>query len=374
MRFQLLVLAGLTFIGTAAAQISNETIQAYNVAMQAGDKDMIIPAAEALAREAVANPEHDIAQATAFEAAWMLCLVNACTNAAEAATFAAATPPDNEDAYPSAELRNVLASYVAWQENDSRGNRREMSAHLSELSADDISLVSITIHREHFLYYTQKGAWRDAERAAKAAADHSAAVKDEVFEDYALAALTGIAAAFNGGPKIEQYRDIQALRQEISAVRAELYNTSPDTTNAFLDKIGYRSDAWEGALQAYFNSEGRRRKVKQIQDEFDLDDTLVQEDTSDLCAGDFDGPPRIAYPSRALDRLQYGSIIVGFDLNNGKTENVQVLAAVPEGVFDDAAKRAVENLTWSPAEGIDPSSCSMKRENIIYPFVFAISP
>jgi hypothetical protein len=372
MRFYVFVLASFLFVAPAAAQLSNETIGAYNEAVQAGNPVMIIAAAEALAEAAMATPDNDESSAMAFEAAWMLCLVNECENAGDAAAFAAADIPTVEDAYPSAKLRNVLASYTAWKADDSKRNREEMVSHLFELGPDDISRVSLTVHREHFLYCAQKGAWRDAERAATAAAEHSAAVKSEVFEDYALAKLTSITAGFNARPKIEQYRYIQELREELRRTMSEQNTALPDTPNTFLEKIGYRADAWEGAMNAYFISVGDQKKIEQVREDLGLDDAPALEDTSDLCEGGFDGPPQIDYPRDALRNFSIGSVIVGFSLNNGKTENVEVLAAVPEGVFEAVAKKAVEDLTWSPAEGVDTSSCSMVRENIVYPFVFSL--
>ena len=368
MRLHLIFLIGLLFTAPAVADISNETIRAYNEALSAGEEPGIIETAEALANEAAASPDIEGADAMAFEAAWMLCLVNECKNANDAASFAAANVSGVETDYPSTELRNVLASFAAWKEDDSNSNRRTMVARLAELDADDVSIVSMTIHREHFIYCANKRAWKDATKAATAAANHTAAFKNEVFEEYAFAQLNAIIAAFQNRPDVDQYHDMLQLRQEIEENRALLQESSPDTENTGLTKIGYRTDAWTGALQAYFISTGDQRKVDRIEETLDLDGFPVQEDTSDLCEGDFNGQPQIEYPREALRDLAIGSIIVGFDLSNGKTENVEVLAAVPEGIFDEAAKKAVEELTWSPAEGIDLSSCSMERSNIIYPF------
>ena len=98
------------------------------------------------------------------------------------------------------------------------------------------------------------------------------------------------------------------LRQEIRENTALLQESSPDTENTGLTKIGYRTDAWTGALQAYFISTGDRRNVDRIEETLDLDGFPVQEDTSDLCEGDFNGQPQIEYPREALRDLAIGSM------------------------------------------------------------------
>lgn len=55
------------------------------------------------------------------------------------------------------------------------------------------------------------------------------------------------------------------------------------------------------------------------------------------------------YPRTALQRGIEGYVDVRFDVNEqGQTENIQVLSAVPEGVFNSAAIKAVAKWRYQP--------------------------
>jgi len=328
----------------AYADISNDKVIAYNEAVNAGaDLDAIIKASTELAEEAIENADDERATLLAFEAAWMLCQTGNCQQGAKAAQFAASLPALAKGDYPSLETREVLLIPV--------------------------SQISIQAHREHFLYCSSKGAWRDAAKAAAAAADHAAVFKNELFDEYAFAELTRISSSFNSKQEIELYEDISQLEVDIKETLKALRAARPDANTDIIDTLGYKASAWKGAIGAYFDSIGRQVAIKRIDETFAALNT-EEANEAELCPGSFDKPPRVVYPEGAAVRGRVGSVIAGFSVKNGKPVDIKILAAVPEKVFDQTVIESIEPLTWSLAEDADPSNCTPDRENIIFPFVF----
>ena len=57
------------------------------------------------------------------------------------------------------------------------------------------------------------------------------------------------------------------------------------------------------------------------------------------------------YPHRAAHRGIEGYVVVRFDISEtGTTENIEILEAVPEGIFDKAAERAITRWKFTPYE------------------------
>jgi len=283
----------------AYADISNDKVIAYNEAVNAGaDLDAIIKASTELAEEAIENADDERATLLAFEAAWMLCQTGNCQQGAKAAQFAASLPALAKGDYPSLETREVLTSYITWKDNDSKANRETLVAKLAQLDADDVSQISIQAHREHFLYCSSKGAWRDAAKAAAAAADHAAVFKNELFDEYAFAELTRISSSFNSKQEIELYEDISQLEVDIKETLKALRAARPDANTDIIDTLGYKASAWKGAIGAYFDSIGRQVAIKRIDETFAALNT-EEANEAELCPGSFDKPPRVVYPEGA---------------------------------------------------------------------------
>lgn len=359
---------------SAAADISNEKIRDYNEAVAAAtDMDRIMAAALALAEDAMDNPGNETATLLAFEAAWTLCQIGQCDKAGDAAKFASTQTAIPDDGYPSEGTRQVLNSYIDWKTDASNANRNKLAKSLANLEQDDVTQISLAAHREHYQYCTSKGAWRDAAKAAAAAARHTERLKSDIFEDYAMAEYTRISSEFNASQTSRTYEDAIVLRQEVDARIKELHAANPEASIDFLQQLSYEVNAWEGMANAYLVSTGKDRQVRRIREKFpDID--AEPEDTSDFCQGNFDAPPYVTYPQSAAASGRIGSLLVGFTIDNGRTRDVEVLAAVPKGVFDEEAIRAISELTWSPAEGVDITQCSMVRENVVYPLIFSLQP
>lgn len=65
-----------------------------------------------------------------------------------------------------------------------------------------------------------------------------------------------------------------------------------------------------------------------------------------LAAIDFELPE---YPRRAYNSGRQGWVIIKLDVNDlGKTENVEIERALPEGLFGGSARGAVKNWSFQP--------------------------
>lgn len=373
MRLLYLLLAFFLTASLANADISNARIKAYNEAVNAGsDLDAIVSASVELAEAAIENPDDENASLLAFEAAWMLCQTGNCGKGAKAAQFAADQPATAEGVYPSLQTRELLSSFITWKTDDTKANRETLVSKLANLNAEDVSQISVTAHREHFLYCASKGAWRDAEKAAAAAAMHTSSFKSDLFDEYAFAELTRITSAFSVRKDVALFEDINQLKLDIDTTLREIRNTNPEATPETLDTLGHRTTAWEGAIGSYFYSVGLERKIEPIKEKFS---TLRAETPSeaDQCPGGFDRPPRIRYPESAAATGRVGSVVAGLTIKNGEPVDIKILAAVPEKTFDREVIRALKSLKWELSEEADPSKCTPDRENIVYPFVFSLN-
>lgn len=373
MRFFLITLALLLFAPVSFADISDAAIDNYNKALtEATRAEEISSAAQALASEALASPDDEMSTLLAFEAAWTLCQIGQCKEGLPAANFAAARTAKSADEYPSQETRTVLARYMAWKLDDSNENRKDLASALSTLKAGDVSQVTLAAHRGHYLYCTQKGAWRDAAKAAAAAAQHSAAIKSDIFDEYALAELTRITAEFQLNKTAQVYSDIVDLEDEVDTRLHEIRQANPKAENQTLTSIRYKTIALSGAINAYLSSTGNTQSIKRIHRNRPARAPVEQPDPN-FCEGSIVKPPRPSYPQKALDDGIIGSLVIGFTIDQGKPKDIQVLAAIPQGVFEKEAIRAMEEIKWAPKEGIDTSTCSMVQEGFVYPMVFSIS-
>ena len=59
-----------------------------------------------------------------------------------------------------------------------------------------------------------------------------------------------------------------------------------------------------------------------------------------------------SYPSRAFNKGRQGWVIMRLDVSaSGETENVEVERSLPDGLFENASMKAVQNWTFRPPQG-----------------------
>ena len=105
------------------------------------------------------------------------------------------------------------------------------------------------------------------------------------------------------------------------------------TKDTFIPKSQYPPDPW---VKGYSNP----------------DDCLGGEE---LAAIKFELP---GYPRRAFNSGRQGWVIVKLDVaESGDTENVSIERAVPDGMFGDNARRAVQDWQFQPPRGGRLENC-----------------
>ncbi|MEM8637170.1 MAG: energy transducer TonB [Pseudomonadota bacterium] len=361
--------------GYAHGQISNDAFAAYNDAVRSGsDRSLIVSAAENLAAEAISNPDDPIAGVAAFESAWMLCVLDQCDRASQPAELAAGATDETTVSHASQSTRDLLVAYVDWKIENTRKTRNALDTALESLPEGDVSLVSVRAYREYYTHCARNRRWYDAERVAKAASEHMDSLKADLLSEISLAKLVAISASAKAGPSMDDYESALALERDLSARRRELEVAGEDMPE-ILSELEYRAMAWQKAISAYLRSTGKRRRVDALDEAYseDIGQSVLDEGWSEeLCGGDFDFDPPLRYPRRAAYRGEVGSVIMGLSIVDGIPENIVVHAAVPDNEFGEVARETLEKWRWIPSEGVDLTSCSMSRDNIVVPFVFQL--
>lgn len=92
------------------------------------------------------------------------------------------------------------------------------------------------------------------------------------------------------------------------------------------------------------------------------------------CDGEFRNRAKVKYPRIAAKQGQWGAVILQYDLNDeGRVTNESVLAAIPEGAFEQAALKWVKKYRFR-AENRDQVgvTCRLNRRGIVQDLVFQI--
>ena len=377
MRFQLLVLVGLLFNAPAVADISNETIRAYNEALSAGEEPGIIETSKALAAEAVANPEHSQAVLLAFEAASQLCTRGACKDAKTAANFVANAPITDPTAHPVSEDRILLNAFAEWTDKKSSKTRKELDAALDTITPMAPTNLSIDAMQARYSYDLAEGRLGSAAETAGQAGDHIRPIATEAPGLYASSEFLAAVSLFNSRQSRMAHEDMAHLQGWLSQFREALGDEAPD----WVSQQYYRAYAWRLTMDAWFQSAGlispiHKRNIDDILASYENEDseTDVAGDTDSLpfCKGVFRQIPRLRFNSRQIaDR--FGSVIITTALKDGKSVDPVVRAAVPEGVFEDNIVDTIAKWTWEPEEGQNIGiDCSMSADESVHSFVFII--
>ncbi|MEL7479974.1 MAG: energy transducer TonB [Pseudomonadota bacterium] len=386
LRWLYLAMSAIFLSGSVShAEISQQTIAAYNEAISNADPAQIEQAAKQLAEAAMSEPNHPDAALMAFEAAWSLCQIEQCEAGREAAAFAAAQPANG---YPSEPIRQVLISYIDWTGKDTRKTRRTLDAALLELQADDVTTLSITVFQSKIFADLRDTRWENAATLSKAAIDHFETVANEIPSRLNMMRLLSVTSAFNADPDYTHLALMAELEAQfdLERVRAEQISES-GTAPTWMDDLYWRAYAWRLAIEAFVRtvepSKLRRVDVQEIQAPYareieslrqSIEDVPIETDErAPFCEnGQFNMRPPIRYPRSAAFKGRFGAVIASVSVRNGKPSDVQILSAVPLEGFASAVEETVRKWVWEPADGTDLSNCDLHRDNIIMPFVFSI--
>ncbi len=382
-------LAGLIGLGcaqVASAQISSNTLTAFNQAVEAGDATAIEVASTNLMNEAIANPDDPDALIAAYEAALKLCDID-CAAALPGAEFALGFPATGQ--HPIMAERELLAVFAAFSRESNRRTRNRLEAALSDLQ--DPTLLSA---RAFFPLYANQAArnnFDDAARVAAMAVEHLRPVRSSVPEFYYHALEAHATTLYLHEKSLESHDAM--FRWNAEMIQMESMIAREDQPE-WLRSNYWRSEAWAYAARAFIESTvGYDDRVVsgfdrvETPSEAEIDEIYAEypraeravENSDDVetglphCDGDLVMPHDISFPSDLAFRGLVGSAFARFRFNDtGQVMDAEIIAAVPPEVFDDTILTDAHTWYFQIAEGVDPSTCRLNHENVILPVSFTL--
>ena len=123
-------LMGLGLAQTAQAQISADSLTAFNQAVETGDAAAIETASTNLMNDAIANPDDPDALIAAYEAALKLCDID-CEAALPGAEFALGFPATGQ--HPIMVERELLAAFADFSRRSTGSTRARLETALTNM-------------------------------------------------------------------------------------------------------------------------------------------------------------------------------------------------------------------------------------------------
>lgn len=359
----------LSLCTAAHAEISRELITQYNLAIQSKDPVNIVDTAAMLGQSAIDNPDDTQSTLIAFETAKNICLRGACERAQPMLHFIQEAQP----AAPNTEQIALLQAMSAWAANTDKKSEDALISSLLGLKDNQPSLISITAFDTLLEALLKRKDHKAVMRASKAAADHTYSVRDTIPAKWAAYQIISLSRDFDRSRKLEALPDTALLS---AFLLDKLQDT--DEKDSKLANAYYTADAWLLAMEAFGasrNSSKDRRLIEQSKKILADRAEKEQRESNELplCKGVLAPLPRPSYPRNAALNGYVGSVIVGFDLVEGKSENFRVLASVPTDVFDEAALAAVKVLEWQIIDPLAPDGCrTSSHRPVVYPLQWTL--
>ncbi len=385
MRYLWILLFSVFVSPFARADVSNDVIRAYNAALANGsDQDAIIKSAQALAAEAIANPEDDTSILLAYEAGATLCRLGRCADAVAAANYVNTRPVTDPKAYTILEDRALLAALANWETDKTRKTRRELDRVLDNLIETVPSQLSLQAFEARYNDDLSRGRIGRAAMSAEDASHHLRPIADLIPQQYVEAERTSAISMFNSDQDPEARRRIAHLQGWLGQQRRLAGADAPDWMKQEEDA----AYAWGLAMDAWFTSSGRdgisAHEMNAILAGYRLNegypaeshlpaDIASSSESLPFCKGALKKDPELLYTGRQVRRGFFGAVILGFDIEDGLIINPQIHASIPEKEFEDQALKTVSQWVWVADEGQMPGiDCSMSRQNIVQPLVFTL--
>lgn len=380
-------LMGLGLAQTAQAQISADSLTAFNQAIETGDAAAIETASTNLMNEAIANPDDPDALIAAYEAALKLCDID-CGAALPGAEFALGFPATGQ--HPIMAERELLAAFASFTAESTRDTRRELLAALNNM--EDPTLLSARAFMPLYVDLASRDNLGDAAAVAGLAVRELRPVRSSVLQYYLHAAETHATTSFLEAKTLESHEALVRWNAEIRELRTSIgLNQAPE----WLRLAYWRSEAWIGAANAFYASvsddgettgrNGRERvsflseeEVNSIYGEYSLttefDPFMTVADgetTNPVCVLRSNLRPRPRFPSGALRSGTIGYVLLHFDLDeDGEVISPSVVASVPPDVFDEMVEDTVSRWRFEVDDELSEPDCYFQRTNIVYPISF----
>jgi TonB family protein len=287
---------------------------------------------------------------------------------------------------PDAEPRTSAVLYRAADFALSAGDAQVQALRKALLDRNqdpDIDLTSVLAWERLYQNQFAKGAWREAEVDAAAAAQFYSRAS-ALLTRQRNAELTKNVSAFlyeRMNDKPERNRAYIGMTDLHDEVVADIDRINDEKILKQLWPVKWQSEAWAYSLESYLEETNRQtssrissklepRKLAQPQY------GQVQEDpaTSSLpvCEGDFEGR-EVTYPPSKDFRGYVGAVVARIETDtSGKVTNVDVLASVPADVFAQGVAATLKTWTYKPSKSSAGASCRLNFRNYTYKVRFYI--
>ncbi|MEL6666180.1 MAG: energy transducer TonB [Pseudomonadota bacterium] len=212
--------------------------------------------------------------------------------------------------------------------------------------------------------------------SALAATAHLEPVKEILPQQFAETKYVAAVAYFNDDPEPDAMLEMAHVEGFAKAYRDSL-GEHPE----WADRLRWKADAWGMAMEAYFDSSGKRwpseEEINAILATYpvplDPSDS-ASDDQLPQCSGRMIQRPKMRYPSGKAMRGMYGAVILGFELDpEGRVVNPEILASIPIEEFDEKSLQTVGKWRYKPDDSDQVGvSCRLERSNVVQPLVFLI--
>ncbi|WP_300391165.1 hypothetical protein [Henriciella sp.] len=385
----LIILAFLAL--PVSARDTNDAIKAYNAAMTGGDAEAKLQTAEVLGQTAIAESSRRDAPLLALEAAKTLCLYGDCKSALSLTDWISSHA--GGDGQVSKTEVALVDAFARWRTQPSSASRAALDKALVPFIEGDLSTLTLAAFQHRYTYDASKQRWAKAMKSANEASTHFEPFRGAIAQQWSEAEMMRIIADFNATPSANEVIAMAEHHVAVSELIGQYTVPKPD----WLFDHFYLTLAWENALMAYFDSGYSERRWSNLPEEDVValkanQRALMREALSpgaaiwrrpgteddyshgDLpfCSGHFDKKPAIKYGGMNAYRGQFGSVVLRVDIENAKVSDLEILAAVPAGQFEDEAIDAISQWTWVVESGTPGVTCRTSQKNFIQEVIFHI--
>ena len=278
------------------------------------------------------------------------------------------------------DITEIVTAQAAYDESQTDARRAALLQALENYQGDP----AVETVNAHLIVLRQDAIAGDFEKireSARAASAHLEPVKDIVPRQYIDASLLAAVALFNSerdGDAMIEMAHVQGFARQ----QRDSDGNRPD----WADKFRWQADAWNMAMDAFFETERIRHPEKQEIDavlatyksENESMDAIAVDATTEnglpFCPGRVVQSPKLKYPVPAAEDGLVGAVILGLDFDaEGKVVNPKVLASIPSESFDDTILKTASKWRYRANKRKDIGvNCGLERTNVVLPFIFTL--
>ena len=273
-------------------------------------------------------------------------------------------------------LTNISNAFGAFSDTSSNQNRRALLDALAVYDGPP-TVMTVNAHLTVMMHDAPSKKYRRIAESADAARKHLEPISATLPKQYLDARFMAAIARFNAYDDANAVLEMAHVHGKTQTMRGEEI-----VWDDWAKTLHYRAFAWTEAMQASRALSGATKTSIKNQVEDILStyaNPLPQTKTSDqnqleFCDGEMKYPRKISYPTRAIQRGKFGSIVLGYGFDEeGRVINAEVLASVPVDTFDKESLKWIKSAYFKPADKDQVGvTCRLNRTNITQTLTFSL--